>query len=316
MNEQIDLRPDLKRNMDPSAMGNDLAALRQICGMLNDPNLTGASVPEEEKEANQKLFAGVAAAVPAAPPPPLPPTATAKPKAKALPKSGPVKGTIPAKLVSGSVFFTGHPKVGKSHLAALMGARPIEFDDPIYAMAATAFGKVDEIATLRHFIQEVRAWGDGEVSPAFALNSARALFTLHVRNSGNDGRILFGIDPREFGSPGFWVRSLLARTQRIAASVTPGPVAVTDVSTVDQYQALRQAGFSPYHVMAHNVTRSARGGSVSTNGLADSIERDITQQISKAAGGAKFWAVWSDEKYPPPTSRLLTVAEFLDRVTK
>jgi len=41
--------PALKRKMDPLAMSNDSAMLRQLTAELNDPRLTGAVVPPEER---------------------------------------------------------------------------------------------------------------------------------------------------------------------------------------------------------------------------------------------------------------------------
>src|ERR1035437_8815868 len=38
-----------KRAMDRNLMGNDAATLRALCGTLNNPNITGAVVPPEDK---------------------------------------------------------------------------------------------------------------------------------------------------------------------------------------------------------------------------------------------------------------------------
>lgn len=304
----------LKRPMDPGAMGNDTASLRALCGMLNDPNITGAEVPPEERAAMNKLVAGAAAAIPEGQPAPLPKLTKANVLPKPAQKQQPVSGAVhkTSVLVRGvpTLFFTGHSRVGKSWLAAQLGATVLEFDDPIYAMAATAFGPVQDKGALNQFVGEVRAWGDGnDTTP---MTPARALFTIHIRSAGKDGLALFGVNPQEFGTPGFWIRSLLSRAVR--ANDLKNPIVVTSVETTEQYQGLRQAGFAPYHVLCNSLTRSARGGKPLTNPLADGIERDITTKLSQTPSGMKFWAVWNDDKYPVPSPRLLSVDEFLSQI--
>jgi hypothetical protein len=51
MSKNIDLTPELKKPMDRNLMNNDVAVLRSLVADMNNPALTGAVVPKEEKAA-------------------------------------------------------------------------------------------------------------------------------------------------------------------------------------------------------------------------------------------------------------------------
>src|ERR1035437_2488939 len=181
--------PVLKREMDRGQMASDAAVLRDLVGMLNDPRLSGAVVEKEEEPIQQPI------------PHPAPPIVVpfSPQERKELPKSGLVPGTggankgLATDMRPTKLFFTGHSKVGKSWLATRLGARVIEFDDPIYALAAAAFGEGFDPALVDPFVREVRAWGDGEVSSRIPLTTTRAMFVENIRATEGDGFYLFGI---------------------------------------------------------------------------------------------------------------------------
>ncbi len=321
--DELTNKTGLKRPMSREAMGNDSATLRNLVGMLNDPRLTGAVIPEEEKEKapkkpvpEQAIEAAVAAKAalqqphPATLPAPLP---AAPPSPAIIPTPAPTPSPLPVpQVTSRLLFFTGNAKVGKSWLAAQIGATILEFDDPILAMAINSFGTLpaERGPLLNHFFTEVRTWGEGTISANFSLTATRAMFIQSIRESGKMGDKLFQVPVAQFGTPGFWLRSLIARAKQVE-----GRVIVTDVHAPEQYTGLMKAGFAVYHVTCNNLTRSSRGGSALTSAVADSIDRDVTKKISESPSGKKLRCVWNDDKYPAPSPRLMTVAEFLESIT-
>lgn len=305
----------LQRPMEKT--GDDVAVLRGLVGLMNDPNVTGAVVPPEEKLPTSGLIHGTAPHLPPnAPPtsPPMTPIDAVQAEVKVIepPKPRPVTTPPPEPVRGKKLFFTGHPRAGKSYLAAKLGARVFEFLDPALAMAAAAFGGDTAPGAINAFLAEVAVWGEGEVTDRYPLTTTRAMFLDNIREAGESGDRLFGVSVVSFGTQGFWARSLLARVKRYQQANPRHMVAVTNVTTPDQYNALRNAGFSPYHVMCNALTRSSRGGSeTASQQLAESIERDITRKISESPHGKRLWCVWCDEKYPVLSPRILTVQEFL-----
>lgn len=327
MNELKDTK--LARPLDRNAMNNDVATLRNLVGMLNNTEITGAVVPPEEP--NRDIATQQTSQSPA-----VREEAVAARRAEAQAEAEILKATLettreqarsftppptvplePAtntfSLPPGTkrIFFTGAAKAGKSWLAAQLGARAFELDDPIRAMAREAFGDCREEDYV-DFANEVFAWGEGIVNKRYPLTASRAAFVDSFRQSAN-------VDPsqiplREFGLAGFWTNALRMRVDRFQESYPDELIVVTDIGTVDQYKALRQNGFAAIHVTCNNITRSGRGGSSVIPSLVNSIERDITQKISQQPRGHKLWCVWCDEKYPPPSNRMLTTAEFLGGV--
>ncbi len=311
----------LARPLDRNAMSNDVATLRQLAAELNNPHLTGAVVPEEEKPALAAFTTTTTAPTPSevpvqrsepaptlvipklpgerrafAPPPPVP-----KPAVQVPTFSFP-KGT-------NRVFFTGHSKAGKSWLAAQAGARVMELEDPLRAMATSSFGTCAQQADLTPFFNEVFAWGEGLVNKSYPLTGARAMFIESIRSIKDSS--LFGVPFEEFGTAGFWSRSLIARVTKFLAEFPKEKVIVTDVFDSDQYVLLREHGFLPFHVLCNNITRTARGGTATVNQLSETIERDLIKQVSAQPNGARLWAVWCDENYAPPSGRLLTANDFI-----
>lgn len=268
-------QPKLSRPLDKAAMSNDMGILKNLVAMLNNPLITGAEAPKTEPKAGS--------------PPPEP-----------IMKPQPQSTTLP-KINSRRLFLTGAPKVGKKWLAAQIAGRVFELDDPIQSMATQVFGSSDPGLT-----QELFVWGEGLITKAYPLTASRLTGVMLIRTLKLGS---FGISPERFGTAGFWLESLVAR---VKATITDKELAViTNVWTPDQYKFLRAAGYTPIHVMCNNITRTGRGGTQVVSSLVNSIERDITQKVSSDPKGRKLWAVWCDEKYPPTSSRLLTVEEFL-----
>lgn len=329
MDELTNVKP--ARPMDRNLMGNDSAMVRNLVGLLNDPNITGAVVPPEEKMTNitapaaamqQKVMASVALqaqqSLTGTPLMPQTPHQKRERKAPALPQ--PTQVQAPADTArhapAQKIFFTGHAKVGKNWLADQMHARVFEFEDPIYNFAASAFGQIKDPSLLDQFVADVVAWGEGFISANYPLTPARALFCDYMHESGPEGDEMMGIPVSTFGTPGFWAKSLIARVSRFLADpkkITVDRVVVTNVRYPSQYHTLQSAGFRAYHVMCHNNTRAARGADNSTaNAVASSVEQNVTTKVSQQRSGDKLWCIWNDDKVPMPSARLMTVQEFLD----
>jgi hypothetical protein len=325
-------------------MGNDAATLRHLCGDLNNPALTGAVVPPEEKI--MPLAAAPASPLAAAvkrgldqaekvlrentlsgPPIPMLTPHQKREAKQAVAPIAPQPITANSSHTSSKrILFTGHPLVGKSWLAAQIKARVFEFSDPIYALAGVAFGEVKEVKLLDGFVQEITAWGEGIITPDYPLTAMRAMFLDNIREAGADGEELMGMPLSTFGTPGFWAKSLLARVARYedasravwekAASgkeYAPTVVAVTSIQSPEQFKLLQSQGFRPYHVSCQNTTRAKRGATPNDfNRVAAMIEQDITTKLSKQPSGGKLWCVWNDQENNSPSNRLLSLQEFLE----
>jgi len=296
-------------------MGNDTATLRALCGELNNPILTGAVVEPDSSPPSKdtaaaldqsftqaaEAQAAIMAATGASPVERRAVVQTIPTAPKPYDAGAPFKMSRPSRL-----FFTGAPRSGKSWLAAQLGARTMELDDPIRAMTASAFGdcKNDDYVV---FANQVFAWGEGIVSSKFPLTAPRMHFVEYMRETPNLER---------FGTADFWVTRLIARVTAFQKDFPGEMVVVTDVGSVSQYRALREAGFLAFHVQCNNVTRSGRGGNAVVPSLVTGIEQDITKKISQQPRGPKLWCVWNDPHYAAPSSRFISIEEFLKGVSK
>lgn len=330
--------PELKRPMDRTLMGNDGATLRNLVGMLNNPAITGAVVPPEEKLTTitapmppaglprEKAMAAATlkqnvlnSAVPLMPQTPFQ-------KRDAVAEADKAKATLFTQTVTNAapvtthtaaqkLFFTGHSRSGKSYLAEQAGARVFEFSDPIYAIAASAFGALSDpstVAILDPFVQEITAWGEGIVSNQYPLTGARAVFCDNMHEAGEAGDKLMGVPVSEFGTPGFWTRCLLARVTRYLLENPTGRVAVTGITQPQQYTLLREQGFRHYHVACHGSTRASRGATAEMfNAIAQAVEQDITNKISREPAGEKLRCIWNENKIASPSARFLSLQDFL-----
>jgi hypothetical protein len=325
--------------MDRNLMGNDAATLRHLCGDLNNPALTGAVVPPEEKITQISAPMPLAAEM-RSPTSPLaaavkrgldhaekvlrentlsgPPIPMLTPHQKREAKQA-VAPIAPQPITANSshspskrILFTGHPSVGKSWLAAQIKARVFEFSDPIYALAGVAFGTVADVKLLDDFVQDITAWGEGYISPEYPLTAMRAMFLDSIREAGADGEELMGMPLHIFGTPGFWAKSLLARVALYENNKPNATVVVTGIQSPEQFKLLQSQGFRPYHVSCQNTTRAKRGATTSDfNRVAAMIEQDITNKLSRQPSGGKLWCVWNDQENNSPSNRLLSLQEFL-----
>lgn len=305
MNE---LANEQKRPLDRSNMGNDVAALNNLVGFLNNPNVTGARVPVNE-------------------PAPIP-----------VPVSEPQPEAIPTKevpTVGKRVFLTGRLAIGKDYVAEQIGAPVFGFADPIYSIAQYGFGvevtssKNKDLPGMRQFLQQAGQWGRADVDEAYPYTPARMAFCIMIRALGAQGAIdpdgKLCVDWKNFGlDPLIWSNALVNRVN-VFLNATPGSrVTNTNVRFKHEYGALKDAGWEHYHVMASPATWAGR---LKTKGLtsessqlkdksehlATFLDQEVTKTISREPRGKMLRVVWNDAT-PPPSPRIMTLSQFCERI--
>lgn len=320
MTTKFDLTPALKRPLDQSQMGRDVAALNNLVGVLNDPRITGAEVPPgEDLRAHSVPVAAPNAFVdpavlasPAQPPPPAPAVLRDIDK----------------------VFYTGRMGVGKDYVAALTGSTIFGLADPIYYLVNHFTGlKVSSISGkdipgVRSTLQILGQWGRGDVDAEYPVSPARITFVRMVQSLGNsidpDNSQL--VDWKQFGiDKDLWLNSLVARVNAFFAENPGKRVAVTNVRFENEYKFLSAAGWKHYHVMCSPATWARRLAKQKLSPdapqlkdkselLANAMDADVVRRLSKQPSGSVLRVIWNDPDAKIPSSRLLTTAQFLAEV--
>lgn len=294
----------LSRPLDKQALANDNATLRSLVAQLNNPELTGAEVPIEEK--------------PAAPVPPIkndlpktdlpipttPPTPTPTPPA--APIAPPPAVTVPPK-VGGRLLMTG--RAAAVTLAQEIGQQ-VSIASPVIALAHALLGDTNliwessergkETPGASAFLASLKAFGAREYSPAYPLTVARAVFVKMIQSLATTGSLPPGINWAQFGrDDGFWTDSAVAMAKSLFEDGQR--VTVTGISTNEELNYFRSIGFSHWHVMSGPQTVS--------DPLTQALDNSVTEQISKQRNGPKLRCIWAS-KMPSPSHRLWTVDEF------
>lgn len=195
------------------------------------------------------------------------------------------------------IFFTGRSGAGKSYLAGLLGAAEFCIQDPILRMLSEEFGDGLKGQYPADFVNLVIMWGEGFVSDKVPITATRFLFSSKARN-------LFGED---FGKPGFWTRRMLD-----AALEHDGQSVITTVTEEKQATALKEAGFTHYHIMCSNPTLQQRAKRKGANdNLANALDAQVLKAISMQRDGAKLKAIWCDTVAPTLSARLYDIGGFL-----
>lgn len=271
-------------------------ALHQFTSLVNDPKIKeGATTVEDaktmammaevlggpsgEEQASQRATAA-------------PPTPTSSPVSSNAPAAQTAAITSPASTpiaFSGNlVFFTGKSGAGKSWLAEKMGAKVIELTSILDSLTGGHPVAADLLSRLM-------AWSNGEYNAAFPNTLERVAFSLAVRLSGYP----------EFGHPGFLVK------QAISQAAGNDLVAITDVRTIPEFEALKAAGFKHYHVCASQTTMQSRVHKQVDEKLALHLDGQASTRIQQSLEGEKMPVVWSDPIVAPPSPRFHTPEEFL-----
>lgn len=344
-NIQDALKPTpLKRPMDRSQMGGDVAALNSLIKLMNDPRITGAEVPKGVVPNDNPILARENAKYPgtshAYDDKPLrveqdatgatmiavdPAVSAIKAKAPVAPAT-PVADMPTTVRNPAKIFYTGLIGVGKDYVAEATNAAIFGFADPIYHLAEYFFGITvnsktgKDIPGVRQFLQMAGQWGRAEVSEQYPLTPARACFISMIRSLGEAARFdaRYEIDWSAFGRDShFWVNGVVKRaTAHLQANPT-SRVASTNVRFQPEYKSLSGLGWTHYHVMCSPETRRSRVKALTdkdtTEAMANHLNNDVMKRISAQPTGAKLRVIWNDTaKIPSP--RLYTLSEFLQAI--
>lgn len=321
MNENIKdaLKPQpLKKPLDRSQMGGDVAALNSLLGILNNPQITGAVV---EKGAD---VLAVATDKTGATLPPADPVLSQPVKTKPLPL--PEQAIARAATNPQKIFYTGLIGAGKDYVAEQTGATIFGFADPLYHLANYFFGIAvnsktgKDIPGVRQFLQMAGQWGRAEVSEQYPLTPARACFISMIRSLGEMGRFdaKHCIDWSEFGrDTRLWVNGVTKRAAAYLLENPTGKIASTNVRFQPEYKTLSELSWTHFHIMCSAATRAKRVKVTSDKDTSEQMalwfNNDVTKKISQRPTGPKLRVIWNDD-VPPPSPRLFTVAEFLREI--
>lgn len=311
------------RPLDKAAMSNDSATLRALTGMLNNPEITGAVVPKEERYDGPGGKNGETI-----PPIPLPPSsdpATVSPPVAPVaalpfpsaqnPGPRPDASTVlhaqtsptPAKAlaVGAKLLLTGR---GVSDIAKAIGASEYNIMAPVLELAKKFFPAIYSLGSSstapgsENFLATLKAWGSGEVTTNYPLTPARAVFVQMIRSFASMKNVLpAGVAWEKFGDDeGFWIDSCV----RAALADFDAPrVVVTGVTSKHEFEYVRTQGFQHWH----STARPGVGGHV--DALSGSLDNDVTKVVSMQRNGPKLRCVWKDTT-PPLSNRLWSMAEF------
>jgi hypothetical protein len=326
------LKATLKRPMDKAAMANDKATLGALLGLLNNPAVTGAQVPPEEREQLKSVRAESAAFEDSSDALLASVTSPPEESVPAAPAATREPGVSPSR-IGAKLFFTGRVASGKDYCATQVGAHVMGFADPLYALVNACFGLQvsatagKEIPGVREVLQIFGQWGRGAISGKYPVTPARALFCHHVRRELgpmlpeelNVNWAVFGTDPD------IWLDSAIRRADAWSAANPGQRIALTNVRFENEYKRLVAAGWTGYHVMCGANTWSARlksqGLDTASPALKDTseelaihLDKDTIRKVhSPNPGGGMLRVIWNDTA-PPPSKRLYTVGQWLQEV--
>ena len=266
--------------LKPSA--NDARALRELCGTLNNPLITGAQVPAEERAAIEKMLTSQTPLVPNSPE-----SMSTVPDAAPASNQGPPTPALTVKQPLEKVFLTGRAG-GADEVARQTGAYVVNLRTLIERQLRDTFGTVPTPALVKEF----QAWSTGIISPQYPQTLPRILLEALLRKTFPT-----------FGQPDYWINLVVEQ-----ATKAGGRVVVTGIDSIANFKALQQAGFSHYHVMLSNIT--AQNKTLSPDPLSDALDNDVIKKISFQKQGSRLHVVWNDNQ-PSPSSRFYALAEFL-----
>lgn len=327
---------NLKKPLDKSNMGTDALALRELVGFLNNPNVTGASVPPEAKRQIEAAFNSQAVKPFVNNDLITPSTAPSPTTEQQLPQ--PSNAVVPPRVIDiqqvplgRKLFFTGRLCAGKDFVANKIGASIYGLADPIYSLAEYLFEiKVNanegkDKPGIRAFMQAVGQFGRNEVNAQYPYTIERSMFNLMIRSLANQNCLSSGVEWGMFGlTPDLWIDGLLSRA---AKDTNSKHIVVTNARFENEYKRLSQDGFQAWHVVCSPQTWTARLAERGLNPnspevkdtsekLASDLNADLTKKLSAQKGGNKMRVVWSDSVVSSPSSRLYTVEEFVSMSKK
>lgn len=334
----------LKRPMSREGAGAEVAALNSLLGLMNNPEVTGAQVPPGEdvkapapgaritatevRQSAEALDRRGQTIIGRDPVMEAGPAVLRAPVTPTEPPAAPVR-----KPIGNRIFLTGRIKMGKDYVAAASEAKIFNLADPLYALAEYSFGVTvnanegKEIPGVRDFLQTAGQWGRGEVNAKYPLTPGRAVFIKFVRALVNEDRLRdIGVDWRSFGvNENIWLEACVAMTNSYLSQNPGNRVIISGVRFVNEFKFLRAAGWNHYHVMASPATWQKRLVAAKipetspalkdmSEGLAASLDNDVTRKISQVRHGNKLHVIWNDPDVAAPSQRLLSLNQFLQEL--
>lgn len=299
--------------LSDTGRAGEAAGLNNLVDLINSPELNDGATPVVDPMPQVQM--APPAIVPGASPFRAP-----RPYTVPAPQPLPVKIKFPAR-----IYTTGRLKAGKDHVLAALGCKVFGFADPLYALQELFFGSADKsLPGAREFLQKVGQWGRGLVNAQYPLTPERAVFTTMIRTMGPAGLIPkdFLVSWEDYGKEeGLWVRALLARVNQNGLQGLEIPkIGVSNVRFANEQAALKEAGFTGFHVTCSTQTLVKRLTAVgldpksltvndTSEALAKTVETAIQAELRKNPRGAKLRVIWSDESAPCPSPRFITMAE-------
>lgn len=223
------------------------------------------------------------------------------------------------------LFFTGRMMVGKDHCAAKAGARVESFAAPLYFLGEHFFGLGEKDKDqYRSFMQTAGQWGRGTISEKYPLTPERASFIAAVRSEAKRANFpdTLGVDWDAFGrDEHLWLNAALRRIEERDIEEPGQRTALTNVRFPNEYAALKNLGWQPWHVMVSPSTWAARLATKKlspqspevhddSEALAAGVDRKAFVAI-RTKGGPRLRVIWSDERQPAPSVRFHNVDTFL-----
>lgn len=303
--------------MDKSQMGGDVAALNGLLGMLNDPRITGAELPRGEQVTVTTDKSGATL-------PPADPVLAQPVKIKPVNKLPEPKPVVPVN--NAKIFFTGLIGAGKDFCAEKTGATIFGFAEPLYHLAEYFFGitvnnnQSKDVPGVRAFLQAAGQWGRNEVTEQYPFTPARACFVSMIRSLGEANRFdpKLEVDWSSYGrNKDIWLNAANARVEKFMAQNPETKVAITNARFKNEFQKLKELGWSHVHVMCSTETRAKRVKVLGdkkdlSEAMANHLNNDVVRVISAHPNGTKLNCVWNDSA-TPLSPRLYTLSEFLAR---
>jgi hypothetical protein len=314
------LAPNLKRPLDRTALGNDVAAINNLVGFLNSPTL--ATAEADAKHGEMDAAVAMASTTPGqadqAAQAAANPTLVARKAPVAIAPPEP-----PAAIDSRRIFYSGRLCAGKDYIAAQTGAHIESFAAPLYALASAFFGvevtatKNKDLPGMRQFLQIAGQWGKGLIDAQYPVSPARAVFCNLVRSAAIDFPSGLGVDWAQYGKEqNIWLDAALKRVEGAEK------VAITNVRFGFEFKALSDAGWTNFHVMTTPDEWQARLAKRNIK-PSDPVLKDVSEQLAAALDAQVVSALskqrngpalcWNSDK-PAPSPRLWTVKEFLAAV--
>lgn len=326
----------LKSTVKPKAASveKDLLALRGLLDLTNNPAVTGAQAPVSRDRLMREVAdeagivvhhtplaqcpPGMACSLPVTadegkirtPMPSLPgqtqPQPSGAPAAIVPPVTAPSPVTNSLTEFYQRIVLTGRPGARPEEVASQAGIKCVSFDLCYQAALLDAFGIV-KFDNLGPVLAEIKAVGEGKVSAEYPLSLTRLGLLRFFRS-------IPGGNYAEFGTPGFWVKDLLRRLQELTKNGEQ--LIVIGVKSIVDFNALKAAGFTPFHVVCSNQTAAKTPALVAgDDGLCQHLDNYVTSIVSRQPNGERIRAIWNDQELAP-SPRLYTPATFFSNIIK